>query len=77
MLTDPDSPFDEWQTEVSAATMAEARAKCSAIIETFEFPIELDNVSQRTKTKRDGQYKFVCWFKVEDSYGDNSNSPNN
>jgi hypothetical protein len=75
MLIDPDSPLDDWQTEVKAADLSEARALCEAIMATADYPIELADVSQRTKTRKGGKYTFVCWFIVEAQDGYNSNSP--
>jgi hypothetical protein len=74
MLIDPDSPLDDWQTEVKAADLSEARALCEEIMATADYPIELADVSQRTKTRKEGKYKFVCWFRVEDQDGYSSSS---
>jgi hypothetical protein len=65
MLTDPDSPFDEWQIEVRAKDIGSARAQCEAFIAPSPL-VELLNVTPSTKTpNKNGEVKFVCWYRRE------------
>jgi len=64
MLQDPENQ-EEWSEQVRAPNQAVALAKCQRIIEG-ESLIELIGISQITKTpNRQGNYKFVCWFRSE------------
>jgi hypothetical protein len=65
MLIDSDRPFEECQLEVKAKDAGSARAKCEAFISPAE-AVELLDVSQRTKTPdKNGEFKFVCWYRRE------------
>ncbi|MFM2431739.1 MAG: hypothetical protein RLZZ511_2952 [Cyanobacteriota bacterium] len=65
MLIDPDSPSEEFQIEVRAKDIGAALVQCEAFISSAE-AVELLNVSQRTKTPdKNGNCKFVCWYKRE------------
>jgi hypothetical protein len=63
MLQDPENPSEEWEGDVWAKTLAEARAKCEAIADPMT---EVLSVTQagKTPTKR-GDYRFICWFRTE------------
>ena len=65
MLIDPENPCEEWTEQVRANSLPEAQARCEYIAETSGTPTEVINVSQLTKTARNGTFKFVCWFKSE------------
>jgi hypothetical protein len=65
MLQDPDQPFEEWTAVVTAKSLGEAQTFCERIADTSDTPAIVLNVSQLTKTARNGKYKFVCWFKSE------------
>jgi hypothetical protein len=65
MLTDPDSPFDEWQIEVRAKDIDAARVQCEAFIAPSPL-VDLLNVTPLTKTpNKNGEVKFVCWYRRE------------
>ncbi|NJM47363.1 MAG: hypothetical protein HC860_15385 [Alkalinema sp. RU_4_3] len=65
MLIDPDKPNDEWEIEVKAANLDVAYGKCERL-RPENYPVELLNVTQRTKTPdKNGNFKFVCWFRGE------------
>ena len=65
MLIDPENPCEEWTAQVKAKSLGEARAMCEYIANSSEVPTDLTNVSQLTKTERNGKYKFICWLKSE------------
>jgi len=74
MLTDPENPSDEWSEEVWAKSIEEAQKLCRSM--AGEDLTEVLQVTQKTKTpNRKGSYKFICWFKTEESY-DDSDSDN-
>lgn len=65
MLQDPENPSVEWQEIVKAKTLGSAQAKCEAIA-ARDVLVDVLNVTQATKTPdKNGDYKFICWFKGE------------
>jgi hypothetical protein len=65
MLQDPENPWEEWELTVKAPSLAKARSNCEAIAASSPLVDVLD-VTQATKTPdKQGNYKFVCWFKAE------------
>lgn len=65
MLIDPDKPNDEWEIEVKAANLDAACGRCERL-RPENYPVELLNVTQKTKTPdKNGNFKFVCWFRGE------------
>jgi hypothetical protein len=65
MLLDPENPGENWTEVVTAKTLGEAQMQCELIVEASDSPLELLKVTQLTKTSKTGKYKFVCWFKSE------------
>ncbi len=65
MLLDPEAENEEWTEEVFAPDLATAQNRCQNIANKGGLT-EVINVTQATKTlNRQGNYKFVCWFKSE------------
>ena len=63
MLINPENSCEEWTEQVRAKSLPESQARCEYIAETSGTPTEVINVSQLTKTARNGTFK--CWFKSE------------
>lgn len=72
MLNDPEN-FEEWSETIRAADMDAAKVRCQRMAERIGLT-EVINVSQETKTRSYGTYRFVCWFRSEvtDNDGDSS-----
>jgi hypothetical protein len=65
MLQDPEKSFVEWTDRVTAKNMDTARGKCEAIVANDPL-IDVLDVAQATKTpNKNGEYKFICWFRAE------------
>lgn len=76
MLQDPDNPYEEWSFEVLAEDLNTAQKLCQFIAENGELT-EVLNVSQRSKTpNKQGQYRFICWFRSEVKYDDSNDTGN-
>lgn len=66
MLTDPENPSDEWAEEIRAKSLEQARVICQEL--AGDNLTEVLNVTQKTqKSSKNGTYKFICWFKTEES----------
>jgi hypothetical protein len=76
VLQEPENPYEEWSFEIFAKDLSTAQNQCQAIADTGELTDVL-NVSQRSKTpNRQGQYRFICWFRSEVKH-DDSDDPRN
>jgi len=73
MLQDPEKPFEEWEQEVRAQTIDEAKAKCQAIADGQTLT-DLLTVTQATVTPYKGTYRFIYWFRSERSDNDDDSN---
>ena len=66
MLIDPENPSEEWAEEIRAKSLEQAKAICQEL--AGNNLTEVLNVTQKTqKPYKNGTYKFICWFKTEES----------
>ena len=66
MLIDPENPSEEWAEEIRAKSLEQARVICQEL--AGDNLTEVLNVTQKTqKPSKNGTYKFICWFKTEES----------
>ena len=66
MLIDPENPSEEWAEEIRAKSIEQARVICQEL--AGDNLTEVLNVTQKTqKPSKNGTYKFICWFKTEES----------
>jgi phosphate-selective porin len=73
VLTDPERSSEEWSDEVWAKSLEEAQKLCQLI--AGDELTEVLQVTQKTKTpNKKGSYKFICWFKTEESYDDSDSA---
>ena len=66
MLIAPENPSEEWAEEIRAKSLEQARVICQEL--AGNNLTEVLNVTQKTqKPSKNGTYKFICWFKTEES----------
>lgn len=66
MLIDPENPSEEWAEEIRAKSLEQAKVICQEL--AGNNLTEVLNVTQKTqKPSKNGTYKFICWFKTEES----------
>lgn len=56
MLIDPENLYEEWSERIRAKSLSDAQARCEYIAETSGTLTEVINVSQLTKTERNGTF---------------------
>ena len=66
MLIDPENLSEEWAEEIRAKSLEQAKVICQEL--AGNNLTEVLNVTQKTqKPSKNGTYKFICWFKTEES----------
>jgi len=66
MLTDPENLADEWSDEIWAKSLEEAEKLCREM--AGDSLTEVLKVTQKNrKPSKLGTYKFICWFKTEET----------
>jgi hypothetical protein len=65
-LIDPENPSEEWAEEIRAKSLEEAQSICQKM--AGESLTEVINVTQQSrKPSKNKTFKFICWFKTEES----------
>jgi hypothetical protein len=73
MLQDPENPYEEWSDEVWASSLEDAQRQCQLM--AGNSLTEVLQVTQKTRTpSRNGTFKFICWFRTEQTHDSDSNS---
>ncbi len=74
MLTDPENPSTTWEADVWAPNLQKAQFICEQIASRYPLT-EVANVTQAAKNpSKDGDYKFICWFRAEVPNNDDSDN---